>query len=144
MGVSNDQAPVNVLSRFIDKALSSQAIEIVGGTQSFSFLNIKDAARATLKLCLISPTGWCSAFNVGPDSPVGIREMAELVIERVTHRIPSTHSDILVRDEDVRIGPNMSSELIATRIGWNQEVSFQDTVLDEMINYALFARGKDD
>lgn len=132
MGVSND-VPRNVLYKFICSALAGEDLNIVGGEQKFSFIDVGDAAEAVKRLCFISPDKWESAYNVGPEKQIGMLEMAKLVCKTV-NKIQGNTVSFNVKNDDIQLNAGMNSALLYKTLNWKPEISFEQTV-ESTINY---------
>lgn len=143
IGVSDGESPVNVTSKFIDNALAGTQIEIVGGRQNFSFLDIEDAANAVLCLLSISPQKWSTVYNVGPSEQTNICSMAEVIVARVAC-LTQCCREVPIRideNEDIKLDAGMDSTLFSRDTGWCQGKTLSDTI-DSMIRYAQSQSGK--
>ncbi len=75
-GLIGPQYPERVINKMLAAALKNHKINIVGGDQAFSFLDIRDAATALRHAVLHCPNG--GVYNVGAN-PVSIMDMANAV-----------------------------------------------------------------
>ncbi|MCD7919383.1 MAG: NAD(P)-dependent oxidoreductase [Clostridiales bacterium] len=125
-----DTVPQNVLYKFVRSALSGENLSIVGGTQKFSFLDVRDAAQAITLLLQKTPDSWKPVYNLGPVGQTGITEMAALVRDEA-EKVTGKKVDILVEpDEKHALNAGMDSGLLYQDLGWKPPHSFADIVKD--------------
>lgn len=125
-----DTVPQNVLYKFVCSALAGENLSIVGGTQKFSFLDVRDAAQAITLLLQKTPDSWKPVYNLGPDEQTGITEMAALVRDEA-EKVTGKKVDILVQpDEKHALNAGMDSSLLYQDLGWKPPHSFADIVKD--------------
>jgi UDP-glucose 4-epimerase len=80
-----------VLPRFIDQALSGGPLVVHDdGQQVRCFAHVSDIVRAVMQL-LEAPEASGHVFNLGSDSPVTIRELAETVTRLIDPRLKIEH-----------------------------------------------------
>ncbi len=122
-----------VLPAFVDRALSSRALEVYGdGTQVRCFCHVHDAVEALIRLMgARAVTG--EVFNVGSQEAIQIRDLAARVVARTGSASGITL--VAYRDaygagfEDVRHrSPSLAR--IAAVIGWKPSRSLDETVDD--------------
>lgn len=110
----------SVFSIFIRKALEQEEITIAGsGEQMRQFTHVTDVAKAFVLAAQSSHRG--EVYNVVADEPITIKQLAELVIER----LPTTITHTEARPGDV--APALiSSEKAKSELGWKPLVDFRD------------------
>lgn len=64
--------PVNVLYKFLQSGLEGKDFCVVGGRQQFSFLDVRDAAEAILRLVESDVDKWETIYNLGPRFGPGV------------------------------------------------------------------------
>ena len=140
MGVSNGRSANGVLRKFIQRALDGGDITIQGGTQKFSFIDVKDAAAAVLHIALRDESTWPPTCNVGVGEQVGIVDMAGIVRNQVATATGRDPIDIIVTPSDIDINSGMDCSLLMEGLGWKPAVCFADTV-GSMVENELKIRG---
>lgn len=82
-----------VLPRFVAAAIEGRPIEVYGdGSQSRCFCDVRDVAPALPRL-LGDAACHGRVFNIGAETPITIRRLAETVIETLGSRSPIVHVD---------------------------------------------------
>ncbi len=127
---ATDRVPDNVLYKFICSALKGDDISIVGGTQKFSFLDVHDAVRAVIRLIEKGPSDWAPIYNLGPESQVGIVEMAELVRDRVKLYTGKEVKIKIQPDQEHTLNAGMDCSKLYRDLQWKPAMSFSDIVED--------------
>jgi nucleoside-diphosphate-sugar epimerase len=79
MDIFKKNHAVSILSRFITHAKQGLPILIQGGSQTYSLMDVSDAAAAILALANLPSTQWQQVYNVGTDIRLNILQLAELV-----------------------------------------------------------------
>lgn len=128
MGVSKGISANGVLRKFIQQALNDVNITIQGGSQRFSFIDVKDAADAVLHISLQDESAWPPTCNVGVGEQVCIVDMASVVRNQVATATGRNPIDIIVNPSDIDINSGMDCSLLMGELGWKPAVSFEDTV----------------
>lgn len=126
MGVSSNQSPTNVLSKFIENALAGKDISIVGGTQRFSFLDVEDAAACVLALLRRPADSWKHIYNVTPDAQVNIVDMGHLVANLAASHTNQPPVAVLLEETDETINAGASNAFTKEHLGWQPKSSFED------------------
>jgi UDP-glucose 4-epimerase len=126
-----------VLPRFVRQALAGEDVTVYGdGTQSRCFAHVDDTVRALL-LLLETEDALGEAFNVGSTTAIGIKELAERVIERA-----GSSSEIKYVPLEEAYEPGFEevdhrkpvTTALQTATGWVPEHSIDDAI-DDVIAY---------
>ncbi len=120
--------PNSVFSIFIEQALKGFPITIHGdGMQARQFTHASDIAQAFVKA--LESEDHQAVYNIVADQNISIRELAEMIVRELPtdiifkgSRLGDVHSAII------------SNEKARKRLGWSNEVSFQDG-LRELISH---------
>lgn len=126
----SDVVPDNVLCKFIKNALEGRDIQIVGGLQKFSFLDVRDAASAVVRLLDLAPEHWDRAYNLGPPCQTGIIEMAETVCSCVLRYTDKKVRICVDKNDSPRLNAGMDSRKLYETLNWRPNYTFPDTVED--------------
>jgi nucleoside-diphosphate-sugar epimerase len=123
--------PNSVFSIFIRRARQGESITIKGsGSQARQFTHTRDIAQAFLLTLESSLHG--EVFNIVSPEEVSIRQLAEMVVERLPTRIVF---------EEARAGDVPSARISAEKaqrvLGWKAVVSFHEGLGDLLDSYCL-------
>lgn len=126
VGPSKD-VPVNVLYKFTESALYGEDIRIQGGKQEFSFLDVRDAAAAILKIMELPLDQWCSHLNLGPEKRTNIMELAEASVSYAAGRT-GKRVQIHLAEDDTFLHAGMDSRKLYRLLGWKPQFCIADTI----------------
>ena len=126
-GIAQSQ---RVLPIFIENAKSKGVIQITGGKQQFSWIDIRDAVDALIALVAYDGK-WRGVYNVSLDKRrFMITDLAE-VVASVAERKGYTKTEIIVTpSDDNPICVGWSSEAFMQDTGWKPKVSIEETITD--------------
>ena len=68
-------------NKLIDKALAGEELTILTGPQSYSFLDVRDAASAITAACISDPIHWAEIYNLGTNEVYTLEEIANEIAE---------------------------------------------------------------
>lgn len=129
-----------VVPRFVDAALSGEALEVYGdGGQTRCFLHVDDAVDAIVGL-IDRPAVLGQVLNVGSSTPVTIRRLAELTLEAVRRLTGRAGGHIVFRRPEEVFGPGYEDvrhrapdiSRIERLTGWTPLRTLAD-ILDDMV-----------
>jgi dTDP-glucose 4,6-dehydratase len=128
---SNAYGPGQLLHRIIPRAvvcgLSGRKLPLHGGGMARkSYIHATDLARAIYSVATVAPLG--AIYNAGPQSPVPIRYLVELVAHTI-----GISFDELCDVTPARFGEDSQYWLDSSaigRLGWTPEISLQDGIRD--------------
>lgn len=126
MGPSKN-VPVNVLYKFVQNALSGKDISIQGGKQNFSFLDVRDAADAIIRLLGIPFTEWKKAYNLGPQKQTNIKDLAQMVSDYAA-KYGKMAVHIHLKEDDTQLNAGMNSRRLYETISWEPRFGIEDTI----------------
>lgn len=121
--------PKNILYKFMRAALAEEKFHVIGGTQQFSFLDVRDASAAIVRLMELG--NWRLIYNLGPSSRIKILDMADLVCEKVK-MMTGMRTGYLFTPSDEKLIAGLDSEMLYRDLGWKPEYSFANTVEDTL------------
>jgi nucleoside-diphosphate-sugar epimerase len=121
-------------AKFVNQALIGQDIHIRGGKQVLERLDVRDAANAVIALMQTNPLEWEPVYNVGGDRQYKIFEIANLVIERVSHKTGKPKVKVNLEEKDITMRSGMDHSKFSKFTGWSPLYALPDTV-DSLIDY---------
>lgn len=123
-GIAQSQ---KILPTFIENAKSNQIINIIGGTQQFSWIDIDDATEAII-LLLKKEEPWDFIYNVSLDecrySIIEIAEMVANEAEKFGYKRPK----IKINPSDLTVCVGWSSKKFMNFTGWIPKISINETI----------------
>lgn len=126
VGPSKD-VPVNVLYKFVEAALHGNNIHIQGGKQEFSFLDVRDAADAIIRIVELPLDRWYPRFNLGPKDRLNIIDLAEKAVDYAA-RERGTKVQIHLTEDDTLLHAGMDSSRLYSTLDWTPRFSIEDTI----------------
>ena len=131
----------NLLPQLVEQAFKCGEINLVGGKQIFSLLDIRDGAAAFVKLLDTDSNIWAKIYNVGWNNKVHtLIEIGELVA-----RIAEEHGAGKVRvnltEENIRTYGGMDSSLFTTDTGWQPQYGIEAIIEKSVEEYLFKIRG---
>ncbi len=112
---------------FVQNAIDGNPINIVGGTQRVSFMDIRDAVDGIIALLDISTSKWEMAYNLGTGKQNSILEIAEIVKE-----VAKSYSDkevvINIDKKDISLNPCMDVSKFTNLTGWTAQYDINEMV----------------
>ncbi|CAK6689192.1 UDP-glucuronic acid decarboxylase family protein [Synechococcus sp. BA-124 BA4] len=110
-----------VVSNFIVQALRGQPLTLYGdGSQTRSFCYVDDLVEGLIRLMNGNHTG---PINIGNPGEFTIRQLAELVLQRINPELPLTYLP-LPQDDPLQRQPVI--DLARAELGWEPQVSLED------------------
>lgn len=119
--------PINIIYKFVESALSGDDIYIQGGKQEFSFLDVRDAAEAIIRIVDLSLNQWYKHLNLGPENRINILELAK---ESVSYAAKKTGKVVQIHltEDDTVLYAGMNSTRLFDALNWKPRFSIADTI----------------
>jgi nucleoside-diphosphate-sugar epimerase len=124
----------DIASKFAQKVLQHEPIKILGGTQTFEILDIRDAVNAIKALLKIPPSKWKKVYNVGANKTYNIKNIARMAVNTVKKYNGNTVLEIECEEKDVKMNFGMDSKLFIEDTKWSPEYSIEST-MDSLMDY---------
>lgn len=131
---------VFVLSKFVKQALSGDPIRIVGGSQEFDILDIRDTADAFSALLKAPPESWKAIYNLSSKSSYNIVSMAQMCVNIASRFNGGIKTPILIEEKVVNLKYGMDSSLFYQDMNWYPKRKLEDTI-ESLIRYYLSLNG---
>ncbi|MBD5405038.1 SDR family oxidoreductase [bacterium] len=120
-----------VISNFICQALSGQNITIYGdGHQTRSFCYVDDLIEVIIRM-MNSEKGFTGPVNIGNPNEFTIKELAEMVINKIGNNSKVIYKD-LPSDDPTQRKPDIT--LAQTKLNWTPKIQLNEG-LDKTIQY---------
>ncbi len=124
-----------LVNKFVKNALSGNPINIVGGKQIFSFMDVRDAASGIISLVFTETSKWKNVYNLGNNSRNSLLEIAEIV-QKTAAKYINKPVEIIKEDKDVQLHSGMDSSLLYQTTGWNPKYDLVGMV-ENLFNFYL-------
>lgn len=118
---------LEVISKFVDKALKSETIEIIGGKQVFSYMDVRDAGAGIIALLSMNPEKWKEIYNLGSNKRYNILDIASLVAE-VAKEYTDNPVRIQIEEKDIYLDVGMDASMFYKDTQWGPQYDMKDTI----------------
>ena len=68
-----------VTNKLIEKALAGEDLTILTGSQTYGFLDVRDAANALVVMLQTDTSGWAEVYNLGTNELYHLEDIAEII-----------------------------------------------------------------
>ena len=111
-----------LVNKMLKIATETGKIKIVGGSQTFSFLDIRDAADGIVAMLKVPPQKWQNIYNLGTSQQYSIVELAETIAAQVGG------VEIEIEPQDIKMQIRLDCSRFAKDFGWQAKHKLADTV----------------
>ena len=111
---------------FLRKLLNGDDVTVRGGNQLFSFLDVRDAAAAIIRM-MDMDIAWEETYNLGTSESYNLLELAHVIRAFAAERNPDCGRVIHV-EEDVYLNNTMDSSLFYENFLWTPRYSMTDSL----------------
>lgn len=127
IGFSNTMDFSVVPHIFSKKAILGEAVNIQGGNQKFDYLDVKDAAKAIVKLVEMPHQHWPDVLNIGSGKQVSLLEIVKLISEISNEKLKKA-LNYTVEEKDIKLELGMNIDKAMETINWKPTISLEETV----------------
>lgn len=113
---------VRMTNRFVQSALNGETITVNGGQQKVSYLHVKDAASALVKMLETDPKQWKPTYNLGNDQYFTVLELAETV-KQLAKNYTDQEVSITINKGDSTFNNLVNSNLFYRDFNWKSRIS---------------------
>ena len=124
--------PQRIVNRLILKILNGEEIIINQSSQTFGFLDVKDAVVGIVSLLDINPNNWKLCYNIGNEKAYSMLDIVETikeVIENKSIKMPEIKYEINTNAGSTAV----SYELLKKDTGFEPSVNLKQSV-EEIVN----------
>jgi nucleoside-diphosphate-sugar epimerase len=127
--LKTDNNMVRPLNVFVEKMISGNPINVVGGMQVMSYIDPRDVASAIRSLLQLNPNQWRSVYNIGTGwlCTDTLYNMAKLVVACGVKKGLSP-VDICVEEKIVNQHAGLDISRITEDTGWIPQVSLKEMI----------------
>ncbi len=132
---SEDKVP----NKFLRNCMQGGTIQITGGRQVFSFLDIRDCAEALAVLVASDKKNWRQTYNLGTAEYATLPEIAETAY-KVVRAHQQTETEVAVTPAEVYMNNRIDCTAFSEDFGWCAKYTLADSL--EYI-YRIYAENKE-
>lgn len=118
---------LEVVSRFVNNALRSEPLKIIGGKQVVSYMDVRDAASGIISLLSVDSKRWKEVYNLGSNQQHSILEIAAIV-SKIAMDCINEHVRIDIEEKDINFEVGMDSSLFYKDTDWRPKYNMVDTI----------------
>jgi nucleoside-diphosphate-sugar epimerase len=134
-GLVGKELKDRITNKFINNAINGKPLNITGGKQQFSYLDVHDAADGIIALLKTPPEVWKTVYNLGYLKSYGILEIAELVTQ-VAKKFNCPEVKINLNKADGSLHAEIDSTLFYNDTNWKPMYDMKATI-DSIFRYEL-------
>jgi len=112
---------------FAKKAIKQEAVIIQGGSQKFDYMDVKDAAKAIIKLIEIPHDTWPEVLNIGSGKQVSLLDIAKITSE-VSEETSGNSLNYRLEHSDVKLELGMSIDKAKATLNWEPKIELKETI----------------
>lgn len=121
---------VRMTNRFVKKAINGEPITINGGNQKISYLDVRDAATALIKMIKQNPNNWRPIYNLGNQSYFILIELID-IIEEKAKKNDLNNLDIKINEGDSNYNNVMDNTSFYEQFSFKPEFNL-NKIIDEL------------
>lgn len=117
---------------FVNQVKKGEAINVMGGDQRYSFVDVEDAAKALMALAADDPRlPWDKVYNLGTGQSISLLDIA-LMVNEVARASLDVSATIQRTPSGDIANVGMDASRFMARFAWEPKLSFKDSI------YSLF------
>ena len=126
----------NLLPTFVRNGIENKRINLIGGQQIFSLLDVRDAASGIMALCRLDISKWQRVYNLGWNNKIySLIEIADLT-RTILEKYGYYGIEISLQKNDTRTYAGMDSTRFSNDTGWTPRYNMED-IIDHTIQEYL-------
>lgn len=127
----------NLLPTFVREGIEKKRINLIGGKQVFSLLDVRDAASGIIALCKTEYSQWKHVYNLGWHNKIySLIDLAKLTKIRLEKLGYNDIEICLQKNDELHTYAGMNSERITQDTGWIPRWGIED-IIDKTIDEYL-------
>lgn len=120
--------PERVVNKFLASILEGNDLQIKGGKQVFSLLDVRDAASGLVTLLMSDNSKWKKVYNLGTKENIGIIDLAEKCEEAVArHGVAKTKVEVEY-DDNIALNSLVYVDEFYNDFGWSATNKMDDSI----------------
>lgn len=116
-----------ITNKLINQVVDNREIQIIGGQQKFSFMDVRDAASALILLAFSNSNTWQPIYNLGSGESYTFRQLAELIVF-TGKKLLDINVKLNVENNDNWKNTELDNTLFCKDFNWKPRYSMQDTL----------------
>lgn len=116
-----------LVNKMLKFAVENKRMNVVGGEQIFSFLDIRDAVSGLMAMCAVEPDLWKEVYNLGNNENYSILVLAQ-TIQQVVQTRKSFKVDIDFAPQDIKMKIKLNNDLFFKDFNWKAKNKLADTI----------------
>ena len=118
---------VRMTNRFVKMAIESEPITINGGDQLISYLEVRDAAEALIKMIEIDKCEWEKQYNLGNNNSFSLNKLIEVI--KTTGREYGVHNiEVVYKEDNSNFNNSLTSDLFYQEFNWKPKYYVEEMV----------------
>jgi nucleoside-diphosphate-sugar epimerase len=127
-------AATDYLSKLVLQAIKGETITIVGESQLFEWLDIRDAVNGILFCLKKNPCDWEPIYNVGIGKSYNIVDIGKITLDIAKQYDCFGSGKIVVESQDVQMNFGMDNSKFKNDSGWSPLYDMPD-IIDSLFQY---------
>lgn len=125
--IISPQTNERVINKLIDDVLNKRDLNIRGGDQRLSFLDVRDAADALEKLITKNELIWSEIYNIGTSENYSLLEIAKMIVE-TGEKFGFYNSEIKVKEENVVLNNTIDCKKFREEFNWESKYTLTASI----------------
>lgn len=118
-----------IINKMIKSVKETSKINIVGGKQIFSFLDLRDAVSGLIAMLKNLDSNWQKIYNLGNKECYSIIKLAETITTYVEGQ-NNGKVEVVIDEKDIVLQIRLDTSLMEKDFLWHAKYSLKDTVQD--------------
>lgn len=118
-----------VLNKMIQQVIEGKTLYVKGGRQLFGYMDVRDAADAIVKVCLIAATGEQlePVYNLGSEKNYMLRDIVDEIAVAAKERL-AIPVNIIYEESKEMVNSTLVSEKFYKKFDWRPKISMKETI----------------
>lgn len=126
---------IRLTNKFVKKAFLGETLNITGGDQKISYLDVRDAASGIINMLKVNSCNWKNVYNLGNDDYLTLAQIAMFIKEVLRD---SYNIDVKInvqKNEAVNSNNLIDSNLFYQDFNWKPEIRMEQFLKELIHNY---------
>jgi|SRR5699024_1850195 len=131
---------VRMTNRFVKMAIDGETITINGGDQLISYLEVRDAAEALIKMLEVDECEWEKQYNLGNNNSFSLKELIE-IIKSTGNKYGINNIEVIYKEGNSNFNNLVVSDLFYQEFNWKPKYSVKEMV-EELFKKIINSKSK--